>query len=216
MSIVKVRAALETALNAMAGIIPSVVITSSAIGGVFTTATPHGLTTGLNVLISGHTGSTPAVSGNYLVVVTGLSTFTLQNTATKATIALSAGGTGGLVRANLIAWENMYFQSVGDVPYEQVHHVRGRPDNPTFGAPFHRERGYMQVNLFYPLHQGSAAIMNRAELIRSTFSRSSSFTVDEVTVIIEQTPTIGDAAPDPSNDRFMVPVKIFYYANIFS
>lgn len=68
----------------------AVTITSSSVANptVITTATPHGRTTGDTVEISGHSGSTPAIDGNYVVTVTGASTFTIP-------VNVTVGGTGG-------------------------------------------------------------------------------------------------------------------------
>lgn len=218
MSIVKIRAALELALDAMAGIIPAVNIVSSNTSGVFN-APGHNLVSGLNVTIKNHIGSTPAVNGAYLVNVIDPNNFTLQSTVNQATISLSVGGTGGTVKANLTAWENMSFQTTAGVPYQEPYLLVAKPDNPTFGPAFHREKGIFQINLFYPQQVGTGAISQRAELIRSTFPRSSTFSYGGIDVIIDSTPEISSAlmtSGAQSDDRWMLPVKISWYSNIFS
>ena len=67
-------------------------ITSSSVAAatVITTTVPHGLTDQDVVVIAGHAGSTPAISGPYTATVTGLSTFTIP-------VNVSVGGTGGTV-----------------------------------------------------------------------------------------------------------------------
>lgn len=67
-----------------------VAITSSSVANptVITTASPHGLTTNENVVISGHTGSTPSINGEHNVTVTGANTFTIP-------VNVTVGGTGG-------------------------------------------------------------------------------------------------------------------------
>jgi hypothetical protein len=58
---------------------------------VITTATPHGLTTGDDVVIYGHAGSTPSINGTvYVVTVTGPNTFTIP-------VNVTVGGSGGSV-----------------------------------------------------------------------------------------------------------------------
>lgn len=58
---------------------------------VITTATPHGYTTGDDVVIYGHAGSTPSINGTvYIVTVTGANTFTIP-------VNVTVGGTGGFV-----------------------------------------------------------------------------------------------------------------------
>ena len=73
--------------------IPRVVITSSSVANptVITTASSHGLTTGDVVMIENHSGSTPAVSGQYTVTVTSTTTFTVP-------VNVTVGGTGGTVK----------------------------------------------------------------------------------------------------------------------
>jgi hypothetical protein len=216
MSVVKIRAALELALDAMVGLIPAATILTSNTSGVFTTSGNHNLVTGLNVKIKNHTGSTPNINGDYLVTVLSPTTFSLQDQITKATIALSVGGIGGTVKANLTAWENTSFQTTPGIPHQEVYLMAGTPENPVYGDPFHREIGYLQVNLCYPLQFGTAAVMTRAELIKSTFPRGSSFTNGGITVTIDRTPAIGTPIVTSNGDRYQVPVKIFYYSNIFS
>jgi hypothetical protein len=70
-------------------------ITTSSIANptLITTAAAHGFTTGEIVTIAGHTGSTPAISGNYVATVTAPTTFTIP-------VSVSAGGTGGTASEN--------------------------------------------------------------------------------------------------------------------
>lgn len=218
MSIVKIRAALETALKNMPGLIPQANIVSSNTNGVVN-APAHGLISGLNITISGHSGSTPSINGSYLVNVIDVNNFTLQSTTNQAIIALSVGGSGGVLKVNLTAWENVAFQTTAGVPYQEPYLLIARPDNPTFGAPFHREKGIFQINLFYPQQIGTGAISLRAELIRSTFSRGSTFSNSGIDVIIDSTPEIATAlttSGTQNDDRWMLPVKISWYSNIFS
>lgn len=64
-------------------------ITSSSVASpTVITAAAHGLTTGNNILIAGHTGSTPDINGSHTVTVTGTDTFTIPVNVTVA-------GTGG-------------------------------------------------------------------------------------------------------------------------
>lgn len=77
----------------------TVPITSSSVANptVITTTVPHGLTTGQTVVITGHTGSTPAISGEYVATVLTTTTFTIV-------VNVTVGGTGGtLVQANTLS-----------------------------------------------------------------------------------------------------------------
>ena len=71
-------------------------ITSASVANptVITTAT-HGLTTGDTVIITGITGSTPAINGAYVVTVLSTTTFTIPVNVTVA-------GTGGSVGASAV------------------------------------------------------------------------------------------------------------------
>lgn len=225
MSNLAIRQALENGLNAMAGIIPSVAITSSATGttAVFTTAVPHLLNDvngnqlpSIQGTISGHSGSTPSLNGSYTIIPTGASTFSLQNRVTGAVIASTVGGTGGTLALNLTAWENIGFAPIPMLPWQRVNFIFATPENPTYsGANIHtREQGYMQVNLYYPVQKGTVAVMTRAELIRSTFPRGSSFVKSGVTVHIPRTPEILQGIVQ--NESYIVPVKVHYWADIFT
>jgi len=67
----------------------SVILTSSVANPtVITTATPHGLTTGLTTTIAGHVGSTPDINGAHVVTVLTADTFTIP-------VNVTVGGTGG-------------------------------------------------------------------------------------------------------------------------
>lgn len=70
---------------------PVTIATSSvADPTVITTSGAHGLTTGDVVTIAGHSGSTPAINGRYIVTVLNSTTFTIP-------VAVTGGGTGGTV-----------------------------------------------------------------------------------------------------------------------
>lgn len=109
------------------------------------------------------------------------------------------------------AWENMAYTPVAGTAYQQVHILFAAPDNLEFGS-HHREVGYMQVKLMYPLQVGTATIAARAELIRTTFYRGASFTSSGVTVVIEKTPEVSPGSVE--GDRWAVPVKVRFFANI--
>lgn len=208
MSSVKVRAALEVALNGMAGIIPAVTISSSSVAAatVITTASAHGLTSGVSVTIAAHSGSTPSINSSYIITVTGASTFTIP-------VAVTIAGTGGTVKANLIAWRGVPFTPIAGVPYQECAILFARPDNSEFG-PRYFEQGYMQVKLKYPAlaYPGTAASGARAEALRTTFKRGTSFTSGGVTTTIQTTPSIEDGEDD--GDRLVTIAKIRFKAEI--
>jgi len=109
------------------------------------------------------------------------------------------------------AYENAPYTPIAGTPYQQVHILFADPDNLEYGRS-HRELGYMQVKLMYPLQAGTATIATRAELIRTTFYRGASFTSGGVTVIVEKTPEVGSGQVE--GDRWAVPVRVRFFANI--
>ena len=74
-------------------ITPKINILSSALGAptVITTLAAHGLATGDSIVISGHTGSIPAISGAYTATVIAADQFTIP-------VAVTFMGMGGTVR----------------------------------------------------------------------------------------------------------------------
>jgi hypothetical protein len=107
--------------------------------------------------------------------------------------------------------ENESYTPVSGTPYQQVHILFADPDNLEYGRR-HRELGYMQVKLMYPLQAGTATIAARAELIRTTFYRGASFTSGGFTVIVEKTPEVGSGQVE--GDRWAVPVRVRFFANV--
>lgn len=118
----------------------------------------------------------------------------------------------GMSPALATAWENVDYVPVTGTPYQAAYVLAAEPDNPTMGDAFYREQGIFQISLFYPIQVGTAAAEARAELIRTTFKRGTSFTSGTVTVQIEKTPEISPGRVD--GDRWHIPVKIRWFAGI--
>ncbi len=110
------------------------------------------------------------------------------------------------------AWENVPYTPVSGTAY-QAAYVLPVTENPTMGDDHHRLAGIFQVNLFYPLQTGTLTAATRAELIKTTFKRGTTMVSGSVSVIVERTPDIGQGRVD--GDRFMIPVKIRWYADVF-
>lgn len=111
------------------------------------------------------------------------------------------------------AWENAPFTPSANTPYQRVNLLFAQPDNPEYGTGY-RAQGIFQITLMYPLLTGTKDSTDRAELLRETFKRGESFTVNGVTVVIDRTPEIVAGSRD--NDRWMVAVKIRWHADIFN
>jgi hypothetical protein len=205
MSEIYVRRAIESAINGMAGM-NTIVSSSVATSTVITTTLPHGLSTGMIVTIVGHSGSTPSINSSYVVTVTGASTFTVPVNVTVA-------GTGG--GFTVTAWENIAFTKPAPIiPYQVVWFPDFTTENPTMGDGFYRIHSYFQIDLMYPILKGTSAIETRAQLVKDTFKRGTSFTNNGVTVRIEDTPFASIGVADV--DAYKKAVKVRYWADIFA
>lgn len=125
------------------------------------------------------------------------------------------------------AWENVPYTPVAGTPYQRAFLLPAEPDNPEMGR-FTQERGIFQINLLYPLGQGAGDALRQAERIRSTFYRGRTITVaiiddwfeyystadGTVKTVIERTPEISPGFAE--EDRFVLPVRVRFYANFFA
>ena len=108
------------------------------------------------------------------------------------------------------AWQNVAFTPTPGVAYQRAYLLAAEPDNIEIG-PGYTERGFLQIDLCYPLGNGPASAEARAELIRTTFRRGASFTASGTTVNIERTPEIAPAQVE--DDAFVVRVRVRFYAH---
>lgn len=111
------------------------------------------------------------------------------------------------------AYENVPFTPpASSSPYQRAFVMFAEPDDPEAGHSMHIERGIFQVNLLYPLQAGDSTARARAEAIKTTFRRGATFTKDSINTVVEKTPEAGQGTPD--GDRWMIPVKIRFSAQI--
>lgn len=110
------------------------------------------------------------------------------------------------------AWENTPYTPTAGAPYQRVHMLLARPAMLEMAQRIHREQGFLQVTLCYPLNAGPSAAAARAELIRSTFHAGRTFAASGVTVSIDGTPSIHPAATE--DDAYVLPVRINFYAHV--
>lgn len=97
----------------------------------------------------------------------------------------------GMSPALATAWEDdeAYTPTIGTA--WQAVYLLGADARPLeLSGKWHEEPGVFQINLFYPLGAGPAAVETRAELIRTTFKHGSEFTASGVTVTVSNVPTI--------------------------
>ena len=108
------------------------------------------------------------------------------------------------------AWENVPYIPVVGTPYARVHVLFAEPGNPEMGR-FTQERGFLQVQLVYPLGAGPAAAATRAQLIRASFYRGLALTASGVTTTLEKTPEIAPGRFE--DDRYVVTCRVRFFAN---
>lgn len=108
------------------------------------------------------------------------------------------------------AWENVNAPGAGS--YQEVWLMLNKPENPTWGDNFYRQRGYLQVKLKFPQNTGTKDIQARANKLRDTFYRGLSWTSGGVTTTVEETPEIGNGSNE--GDKFVVSVFIRFFANV--
>lgn len=109
------------------------------------------------------------------------------------------------------AWEDQPFKPTAGTPYQRVHLLPGIPENPTRDS-FTRELGLFQITLFYPGGRGPGAAEARAELIRQQFPKGLNLTVGGITTVISG--SMQKLRGDNDGDRWALPVRIPYFANI--
>lgn len=112
------------------------------------------------------------------------------------------------------AWENVEFITTAGTPYQRVKLLLAAPENPSFGGSLYREHGFLSITLAYPLQVGVKDAQAMAELIRTTFARGNSFTNGGINVIIDRTPEILQGFPE--GDRYVLPVRVRFFANIIN
>lgn len=112
----------------------------------------------------------------------------------------------------MTTWQNVPFDPVAGVPYQSVHLLYADPQNPTLGDGHYREVGFMQIMLCYPIGDGSADIESRIEDIKATFKRGVTLENAGLAVTISRTPASSPAIVNA--DRYCVPVRVPYYADV--
>ncbi len=111
------------------------------------------------------------------------------------------------------SYEGDDYQPILGVPYQRLMLLPQEPLNPTLGDRYRREVGSFMVYLNYPNKQANQA-KERAELIQSLFFRGETLVEDSLEIIIERTPAIQQGYK--AADRYIVPVRIQYFASVFN
>lgn len=113
----------------------------------------------------------------------------------------------GITPALATAWQNVPFTPVVGTPYQRASLLFAEPYNQEKGASF-QEQGFLQIDLCFPQSVGANLAETRAELLRSTFKRGTSF----ANIMISSTPEVKPAYND--GDRFVIPVRIRFHTYI--
>lgn len=113
-----------------------------------------------------------------------------------------------------VAWENADFEPAANTAYMKSNLLPAEPENPAQGTTFTRYLGIYQVTLMYPLGKGPGDADAKAEAIRAWFPRNLSLTGGGVTVTVDKTPYKMTGFVDEEADRYAVPVRIPYFANV--
>lgn len=113
-----------------------------------------------------------------------------------------------------LVFEDMDFQPTPGRPYEEVLVLFARPDNPTFGDGYFRERGILKVVLRYPSKTGKKNSGDRIEVFRTVFKRGTTLVNGPSKVIIDKTPEIGHGFN--LHDRWVIPITIPWYSEAIS
>lgn len=108
-------------------------------------------------------------------------------------------------------FENDSFKPIAGTPYQQANLLLADPANPEIGR-LYQENGYMQITLRYPIGVGPGAVQVRAQALRDWFYRGLCLAANGLTVTINRTPTISPSFVD--GDRFCIPVKVRFFANV--
>jgi hypothetical protein len=111
------------------------------------------------------------------------------------------------------AYENVDFVPVTGTAYQRVNLLPAQPDNSTMGQSFYREQGLFQVMLCYPLNNGTATIQARAEAVKTLFKRGVTMEEDGLRIHVINTPKVSAGFKD--NDRYCIPITIYYIADIY-
>lgn len=112
------------------------------------------------------------------------------------------------------AYENVEFTPVVGTPHQKAELLPAEPGNEVMGSATYFERGIFQVTLCYPKGTGPAAAEARAQLIRAHFKRGTTMIESGVSVIVTSTPKQHPAQPD--NERYNIPISVYYQAQIIT
>lgn len=110
------------------------------------------------------------------------------------------------------ALENLPYTPVTGTAYQRIRILPATPENPTIGDNYHREVGFCEIVLFYPINTGRGAAQVKAEAIKNHFPRNLSLTEASQVIKLDRTPTVN--MPIQDGDRYAIPITISYFSEI--
>lgn len=111
------------------------------------------------------------------------------------------------------AYEGVAF-TAPDGLYQRCQFMIASPDDPVFPAGYHRERIQFQVFVVGKVGVGTAEVITRAELIRSSFYKGKTMIESGTRIHILETPQISGTMV--TNERIVCPVLIDLIAEVYS
>ena len=109
---------------------------------------------------------------------------------------------------------NVSYTPVTGTPYQRARLIPNTPEHPTLGDQYHREIGFFEVLLFYPINTGTRAANTRGQGIKTQFARGTTMVQNGQVVKVLRTPTVAPEIED--GDRYIIPVTIEYYSEVFT
>jgi len=110
--------------------------------------------------------------------------------------------------------ENTSYTPVKGTTYQRVFVLMAQTENPTLGDGFKRERGILQVSLYFPEFAGTGDAIARAEAIKALFNRGTTLEQGSVRRQVYGSPY---ASPGRNDEGFyMLPVSVPFKADVYS
>ena len=113
------------------------------------------------------------------------------------------------------AREGMSYTPVVGTPYQRINILKADPEDLTMGRKMQRISGIAQITLFYPapVATGTTLPDAMAESIKTHFKPVQTLTEGSTKVFIADSATIATGFAD--GDRWVVPVSVPFYANLY-
>lgn len=109
-------------------------------------------------------------------------------------------------------WENITFEKPETGAFKEVFLLFAKPENVAWGDGPRLQRGYMQINLCYPIGNGPGDAEEKADALALAFKRGLSLPFEGGNTIIDQTPEIPKG--QVQGDRYVVQLYVRFYADL--